>query len=400
MLDDSWPRIEEARQAALEVLHHNMRGSCQGLPRAAGWGYPEPYTRDLLLSAFGSLVTRDPPLMKSLRKVLQTLAETQTPHGHIASIAHDPSNLGAADTTPLFLLILALYRRVSGEDDFLEDNAQRALNWMDYQSPEDRVIVEQQPTTDWRDEQWVPGYGLYVNCLTYTFLKLWGRHERAATLYNIMHRFAVTDHELQSHVHRDLVIDDRPYFAFWAFKDFRSERFDLMGNSLAILSGLAAPSRARKICAWVQREVEHLRQEGDLTVDLPPVLFPFMHPGDPDWRRRDERFNQPGRYLNGGVWPFVCGFYVAACVAAGEREMAERNLATLTELVRSSRDHDVAWGFNEWHQAQTGEPCGEDWQSWSAALYLYAAHCVEHGETPFFDDVRASSPQLDDTPAG
>jgi hypothetical protein len=31
---------------------------------------------------------------------------------------------------------------------------------------------------------------------------------------------------------------------------------------------------------------------------------------------------------------------------------------------------------------------GEDWQTWSAAMYLYAAACVEQRKTPFFEAVR------------
>jgi hypothetical protein len=34
---------------------------------------------------------------------------------------------------------------------------------------------------------------------------------------------------------------------------------------------------------------------------------------------------------------------------------------------------------------------GQDWQTWSAALYLYAAKCVEEKRTPFFDEIRDSS---------
>ena len=45
---------------------------------------------------------------------------------------------------------------------------------MQYQSPDDRVMVSQLPTSDWRDEQWVMGYGLYVNTLVYAYLRaLW-----------------------------------------------------------------------------------------------------------------------------------------------------------------------------------------------------------------------------------
>ncbi len=31
---------------------------------------------------------------------------------------------------------------------------------------------------------------------------------------------------------------------------------------------------------------------------------------------------------------------------------------------------------------------GQDWQTWSAALYLYAVKCVETKKTPFFDEMR------------
>jgi len=34
--------VELAKEAALEILLHNAQGPFQGLPRTAGWGYPEP----------------------------------------------------------------------------------------------------------------------------------------------------------------------------------------------------------------------------------------------------------------------------------------------------------------------------------------------------------------------
>jgi len=49
---------------------------------------------------------------------------------------------------------------------------------------------------------------------------------------------------------------------------------------------------------------------------------------------------------------------------------------------------DVAFGFNEWHRAQDGTAQGQDWQTWSASMYLYAAACVEQRQTPFFDALR------------
>ena len=387
----SWDQIDKARQAAIGVLLNNRYGPYRRLPRTAGWGYPEPYTRDLMIAGLGILASGNQELIASLRRVLETCARSQTPLGHIPSLAHDPNDRGASDTTPLFLLTLAAYRRATGESDFLADSAAKALTWMDYQSPDDNVMVSQLPTSDWRDEQWVQGYGLFVNTIVYSYLRLYGQEEKAAKLRALMSRLTVTGDVKHHHVHEGLAVRYKPYFALWSYKLYSSERFDLLGNSLAILSGIDKLSRARAIISWVDAECEAMRQRGELAADLPPNLFPFIHPGDPDWRARYERHNRPGEYHNGGIWPFICGFYVAACVAAGRPRLAKRKLDALTQLVRPARSAQVDYGFNEWFRAQDALPRGQDWQTWSAAMYLYAAICVEKGTTPFFDEIRTEA---------
>ena len=380
--------IETAKQAASNVLLHNAHGPYRGLPRAAGWGYPEPYTRDVMISSLGSLVTKNTKLINSLRKALETVAKNQSRLGHIPSLIHDPDDRGASDCTPLFLMAVALFRKVTGESDFLQRAVEKAMKWMEYQSPSDRVIVTQLPTSDWRDEQWVLGYGLFVNTIVYTYLRLFGQYERASRLREAMGRFTVKGDRQNRHVHEGLVLRNKPYYALWSYKVYRSERFDLLGNSLAILSGIASPSRANALISWIETECVALRKNEDLAVDLPPCLFPYVKPGDPDWIPRYGKYNQPGEYHNGGVWPFICGFYIAALVAAGRYQLAEKKLLAFSELVRPARKADVEFGFNEWCRAQDGTPQGEDWQSWSAAMYLYAATCVELKTTPFFNEVR------------
>jgi len=344
-----------------------------------------------MISALGILVSGNGRLIGRLQRVLEVLARNQSPLGHIPSLAHDPGDRGASDTTPLFLFGLGLFHRATGEADFLADAAEKALTWMDYQSPEDRVMVAQLPTSDWRDEQWVTGYGLYVNTIVYSYLRLFGRHDKAERLRKLMSRLTVTAELKHRHVHEGLRLRRKPYYALCSYKVMPSERFDLLGNSLAVLSGIAAPTRARALVAWVERECHALRERGDLALALPPNLFPYIQPDDPDWQPRYGRFNRPGEYHNGGVWPFVCAFYVAALVAAGGYRLARKRLEALTELVRPARDHPAAFGFNEWFRAQDGRPCGQDWQTWSAAMYLYAATCVEQQQTPFFDEVRATA---------
>jgi glycogen debranching enzyme len=105
-----------------------------------------------------------------------------------------------------------------------------------------------------------------------------------------------------------------------------------------------------------------------------------IRPGDPDWRDYYNTLNAPHNYHNGGVWPFLGGFYVAALVKAGRGDAAATALLRLTRLNRLGE-------FNEWHHGETGEPMGVQDQAWSAGMYLFAAECVSRGqvELPFRD---------------
>jgi hypothetical protein len=344
-----------------------------------------------MISALGFVASGSEQLADALRRTLVALAANQTTRGLVPSLAHDPADRGSSDTTPLFLFGLALYRKSANQPDFLDEAAQKALKWMQYQSPDDMVMVSQLPTSDWRDEQWVMGYGLYVNTLVYAYLVLFGEHESAGELRGLMNRLEVRGNAKNPHEHEGLVVPSKPYYALYAYKLFNSDRFDLLGNSMAILTGVAPRDRARDLVAWVEAECEAMRERKELAVDLPPCLFPYILRQDPDWRPRYEQYNRPGEYHNGGVWPFVCGFYVAACVAVGRMDLAKRRLLALTELVRPWHENEADWGFNEWINAQTGQPSGRDWQTWSAAMYLYAAECVEQERTPFFGEMRVES---------
>lgn len=382
--------IEQAKKAALEVLLHNSSGPFHKLPRTAGWGYPEPYTRDLLITMLGIAVSDNEQLRGSMKMVLETLADNQSEHGHIPSLVHDPENRGSSDSTPLFLLAAGIYRKLAGEPDFLYQAVRKAMTWMEYQSPTDLIIVGQLPTSDWRDEQWVLGYGLFVNTLVYSYLKILDQHDKASLLKNYMNHFTITGGVMHKHVHEGLVVKHKPYYAFWSYKVYSSERFDLLGNALAILSGLASKTRSKEMIAWIEDECAAMKTNGDLAMELPPNFFPYIRPTDPDWIERYADFNNPGDYHNGGIWPFIAGFYVAALVAAEKYRLAEEKLIHLTHLIQPAKKEKVAFGFNEWIKAQTGKPMGQDWQSWSAAMYLYAVKCVETKSTPYFDEIRSS----------
>ena len=357
--------IASAKTAAENILLHNSTGPFLNLPRAAGWGYPEPYSRDLLFSILGIASTNNKKLIAGIKRVLETLAINQTIHGHIPSMVHDPDNLGASDTTPLFLIAVGIYRKVTNDPCFLEKETNRSLAWMTHQSPMDKVLVAQQPTSDWRDEQWVWGYGLYVNSLYHCSLKLFEKHARAD--------------QLAHEINKTMILNE-PYYSIWTYKMYHGKGFDLLGNSLAIISGIASTDKAKEIILWIEQSCDVMRSSGILAVDLPPNFFPFIHPNDDEWRPRYTQYNRPGDYHNGGIWPFICGIYIVALIKIGAFDLAEKKLMNLTSIVRTSANDKLEYGFNEWIKSQDGLPGGQDWQTWSAALYLYAAMCVEKRE--------------------
>jgi hypothetical protein len=380
--------VDEAKIAAIEVLLKNSRGPYKGLPRTARWGYPQPYTRDLMISSLGILTSGNRKLIGILRKVLKELAKNQTRLGHIPSLVNDPEDRGASDDTPLFLMATAIFRKVTSEENFLADAVEKAMKWMEYQSPGDRVIVAQLPTSDWRDELWVLGYALFVNTIVYSYLKLFGNHRRAEKLKSLMEKFTIKGPRKKGRVQEGLTLHHKPYYALWSYKIYMSERFDLLGNSLAIITGIFSRKRANAVIDWVEKEIKSLQRKNLLVGELPPNFSPFIYPDDPDWMPRYAMYNKPGEYHNGGVWPFVCGFYIAALVAAGKYELGEQKLMALTELVKKSHRKNLNFGFNEWIKAQDGKPMGQDWQGWSAAMYIYAASCVESRKTLFFEEIR------------
>src|SRR5690554_162867 len=380
--------IESAEKAALEVLLHNSKGPFMNLPRTAGWGYPEPYTRDLSISVLGIAVSKNAVLIESMRMVLETLAKNQSENGQIPSLVHDKNNLGSSDTTPVFLMAVGVFRKVLDNPIFLEDAVNKALLWMAYQCPTNHYLIAQQPTSDWRDEQWVLGYGLFVNSLTYTAFKLLKKEESAKNLGTSINQPTHASDISKKVLHEGLAIENKPYYALWSYKVYSSDRFDLLGNSLAILSGLASAKKAKNLVKWIEDECESMTWTKDLARDLTPNFFPFIQPEDVDWKSRYYDYNMPGDYHNGGIGPFISGFYIAALVAIKEFELAEKKLLALTKLIKKGRNKTLEFSFNEWYKAQTGQPMAQDWQTWSASNYLYAATCVKERHTPFFEDIR------------
>jgi hypothetical protein len=286
--------------------------------------------------------------------------------------------------------------------------------WVRYQDTDDDGLIESQEAADWADLLAYRGKVLYANVLYAMALRAYvalaervdlpdpALHTRLAGVatarLNALH-WVESDHGLWGsvtspaltgghHESRRLVqatvtqLWGRPFYLPWvAFRDF-GDWCDVLGNSLAILAGIADAHRADRILTYFD----------DVGVAQPypaKAIHPAITPGHKDWRdyyRNGDR-SLPDQYHNGGIWPFIGGFLVAALVAAGRPAEAAGHLERLAGALRES--HGEAWEFNEWHHGRTGRPMGAPQQAWSAALYLFAYRAVADGAVPCLDEMRA-----------
>ena len=340
-----------------------------------------------MIALLGARFTDDDEIQRALRASLRTLADHASPTGAI------PNNVDAATLRPNFRAYAdgGLWW-IIGSTLVDPDPAviRRILAWYDCQDVDQSGLLSMQESADWQDLFCTRGKGLYLNCLYVMALRaaaplfpagesaqylaradrtaaqlnawLWYRGDQNM-LRHISHTFSTAGEPTHDSLGRPRWVPWKKYLVaeqyYLPYLGFRAagEWFDSLGNLLAILAGIADESQTDAIFTLISRH----------KLDTHPIraLTPPVQPGDPDWREYYGELNLPHRYHNGGIWPFIGSFYVAALVKARRPAEAASALSRLADLNRRGQ-------FNEWHHGETAEPMGVQDQAWSAGMYLYA----------------------------
>lgn len=106
-------------------------------------------------------------------------------------------------------------------------------------------------------------YSDQVSSLVHGYQRLLGLDDRAEAL-------RAAANQTDGH---GFVTPGQPVFAIWFYKVLRDGRCDVLGNSLASLTGLAGLERARVMIAWMETQCAEMRRCGELALDLPPCLL-------------------------------------------------------------------------------------------------------------------------------
>jgi len=402
--------MTDLTELALEKARDVLQTECSPIGlMASPEGYPHVWARDSVITALGALLT--PGHEACLRRSLETLAGQQSDLGAIpnnVSVATgrlDHTNAGSVDSNLWFILGHLFQYHALKDLGFLQDSwpaLEKALLWLRYQDSNGCGLLEVHEAADWADLLANRFNILYDNVLWYAALRAMAEMSLALELdenpyhdmaEDVCHKIRIVlwvgpeieeewgpscpGHTEWKHTLSQVspVLVKRPFLLpYVAFRDF-GDYCDVFGNLLAILFEVVNPKQEARI-------LEYLDQVAIAEPYPVRVLHPVIHPGNKDWREyyRNNNLNLPEQYHNGGIWPFVGGFYVATLVKAGRLQEAQKQLERLAQVNRQGVDGE--WEFNEWCHGRTGKPMGYPHQAWSAGMYLFAYYCVKQGEVP------------------
>jgi glycogen debranching enzyme len=386
--------LEDCHVRSIELLRRNLSpgGILAASPgeRADLRGYTAIFGRDAAVCAIGMALSGDKLLQSEAATGLHTLARHQAPNGQIPKFVDlqrreaDFWYLGCIDSTLWWLIGLAFLDAQAGSGGLRRRYAgqiRRALQWLLAQEHQRFFLLQQNEASDWADIMPRSGFVLYTNALWYFVKRLYGLEHQAETRANfngLFHPFSAGLAEYRrARLLNDYVLraarDRELYLSFVNFAYF-GEEGDVFGNVLAILLGLADVRAARRTLEALTKARAH--DPYPVRAVTRPIRRASML-----WRpyMARHRQNLAWQYHNGGIWPMVGGFWVAALVASGRREQAARELVKLARACALKN-----WAFTEWLHGKTLAPRGMPGQSWNAAAYLMAERAVADGALAFF----------------
>lgn len=419
--------LQEAHDHATDILHRCV--TPRGF-RASGLaaGYPQVWSRDAAVTALGAVATCDETLLDCVKASLVTMGQYQSSNGLVPLNVNPDSgfisteNAGALDGNLWYILAHYLYWHTTRDLDFLAQHwpsIDKALCWLEYQDMNECGLLETPEAGNWMDLIAVRYNILYDNVLYYAAALAHEQMHRQLPPSMRFHQLLVDAAKIHERInllmwidrcwvaehfaeqleqlkairlewfmlyHNIGTISSRPFYLPWvAFREY-GDWCDSLGNCLAVLTGVADGHRREHI-------LRYMYQVGIAEPYPTKAIHPPIFPGERDWREyyRSRNLNLPHQYHNGGVWPMVGGFHVAALVRHGWQSEAERLLLSLAKANKEGVEQ--SWEFNEWLHGESGHPMGFGQQAWSAAMYLYAENAVNSGCLPLFDDLLAAKPQ-------
>ena len=359
--------------------------------------YKRIWARDSSICGLAGLLANDEIVIEGLRKSVESLGKHQAELGQI------PSNVqldeqgqlqslsfgglcGRVDTISWWIIALSNYVHFTGEREWgkqFEVAVANGFRLLDAWEFNNKGLVYVPESGDWADEYVTRGYVLSNQLLRVWALQcasaIFGNqewHAKAQTIKSLIrdNYWLINQEELtgvklyHEHAHRRTVEEEGPscYWEAGFAPGGYLRKFDLLANALAILLKIGTADQEQSQLAFAQAT------SSQMPVSLMPSFWPPIKDTDHEWpqlraNHKYEMRNQPYDFHNGGLWPAFNGFWALALQALGQSEEA----LALKSAIESAIALDD-WGFYECIHAQSGQPSGTKYCTWSAGGYVFA----------------------------
>ncbi len=382
--------MDKVIKKAIEVIEKNKIK----IGIKAGFYYPDFWIRDALISSMGIVHFNS----EFSKKLIKNASKYQKKTGQIANkISPDGKIIdfgeGGCVDSSLWLPISSYYVwKITEDKKFLSqmrNKAVKSVKWVLNLDINNDGLIETTEGSDWMDMLLRSGRVLYDNVLLYGALKYMGKIEEVLgkdpsfwfgeaekvreSINLLMWLSEENKKEVEKRfgytgIEKDYEIALRSgeknyYIADLGFRKY-DPRFDVFANVLAVFFGV--PDEEKKKRIFESFETFKVSEPYPIKVLVPPI-----YRDDPFWsfyfRETDLGFLQdPGNFHNGGIWPFAGGFYVAL--------LKKESLEWESELKKLADAVMIEEKFYEWINPFNGRPGGSPYQTWSAAMFLFAIH--------------------------
>jgi glycogen debranching enzyme len=412
--------VNSCYEKALQLLERNSRS--EGfIASSAVPHYAALWSRDACITSIGANLTGVPQLIETSRNTLVTLSKLQAPMGQIPSAYWpqrsywDWGEAGSTDAQAWFVVAAWHYYKMTADDKSLKElypSIKKTFTWLRSQDASNFGLVESPEAGDWMDSTLNRcGRVMYVNALYYLatlviveLSKKLGDNIQQADADAIKFKFNMLfwpsleqqysellrhvgyppgakvgfPHPCSVNAFRYAAKRRQYYLSHVAYGKF-ADVCDVLGNSLSIIAGLPDGERMALIRDYfAKHKVSYPYPAKSLAKPITQRADRWgMFKSSVEKFQAQEWRNPPFCYHNGGVWPFIGGFYVLAVLKSGTKELALHELEHLACANRLGIETD--WEFREWINAKTAKPAGAAYQSWNAATYIMAYKAIKEG---------------------
>lgn len=348
--------------------------------KAKGRNYRAIFGRDASICSMGMALTGDKKLIASAKASLEALAKYQADNGQIPFWVKPEKKQAdfwyssCLDSTLWWLIAIKFVEQNTKVklSKKLSKQIKLALNWLNCQEHPGFYLLQQNENSDWADYMPRSGFVLYSNALWYWAKELYGlkNTDNTKKYFNYIFDPKATVPAKEERLHKllhDIKPDKKsPLYLSFVNRSFCGNEGDVFANLLACLVGLADDKKYQDILDYF------IAQEANKPYPVKAVLSPISKK-DKLWRPAMDHLglNKVNQYHNGGIWPFIGGFWVML-LATLDVDIAEEALENLAKLNKKGN-----WQFNEWFHGQSGKAMGMPRQSWNAAMYIMAYHSIK-----------------------